>query len=79
MDTQTPQYADLPDAAKIANIVIDRLGGTSATARLCEVKPPSVSDWRHSGIPKDKLKILRLTRPDVFEGIDPDPKPDATH
>ncbi|WP_208280132.1 hypothetical protein [Massilia oculi] len=49
------------------NIIIDRLGGTSETARLCEVKPPSVSEWRKTGIPKAQLKFLRLARPEVFE------------
>lgn len=61
MDTQT------------ANDIIDRLGGTSETARLCEVKPPSVSEWRKNGIPRAQLKFLRLKRPDVFE-----PAPPAT-
>ena len=50
------------------NTVIDRLGGTSETARLCEVKPPSVSEWRKTGIPKARLKFLKLARPEVFEG-----------
>lgn len=58
MDTQDP------------NIIIDRLGGTSETARLCDVKPPSVSDWRKNGIPKAQLKFLKLARPDAFEGLD---------
>lgn len=57
---------------QIANTIIDRLGGTSETARLCDVKPPSVSEWRKSGIPKTQEKYLRLARPDVFEGIDVD-------
>lgn len=57
MDTQT------------ANTIIDRLGGTSETARICEVKPPSVSEWRTAGIPKAQLKFLKLARPDVFEGL----------
>lgn len=63
MDTQNP------------NDIIDRLGGTSETARLCEIKPPSVSDWRKHGIPKAQLKFLRAVRPDVF---DDSPKPAAT-
>lgn len=56
------------------NIIIDRLGGTSETARLCEVKPPSVSEWRKTGIPKAQLKFLRLARPEVFEeGVEQGP------
>jgi hypothetical protein len=54
-----------------ANTIIDRLGGTSETARLCEVKPPSVSEWRKNGIPRAQLKFLRLKRPDVFEPASP--------
>lgn len=46
--------------------IIERLGGTIAVARLCEVKPPSVSDWKKNGIPKARLMFLRLARPDVF-------------
>jgi hypothetical protein len=57
------------------NTIIDRLGGTSETARLCEVKPPSVSEWRKTGIPKAQMKYLRLARPDVF--VDPPPLDDT--
>ena len=48
------------------NKIIDALGGTNATARLCEVAPGSVSDWRKTGIPKARLMFLKLARPDVF-------------
>lgn len=68
MDTENP------------NLIIDRLGGTSETARLCEVKPPSVSEWRHKGIPKAQLKFLKAVRPDVFSEVcaaDPAPQPQA--
>lgn len=34
--------------------IIDALGGTSAVARLMNVKAPSVSGWRKTGIPDDK-------------------------
>ena len=55
MDTENPNH------------IIDALGGTSETARICEVKPPSVSEWRKTGIPKAQLKFLKLARPDVFD------------
>lgn len=61
-----------------SNTIIDRLGGTSETARLCDVKPPSVSEWRKTGIPKAQLKFLRLARPDVFDGLEPSPQ-EPTH
>ena len=49
-----------------ASDIIDALGGTSLTARLCRVKDPSVSEWRRTGIPKARLMFLKLARPDVF-------------
>lgn len=54
------------------NTIIDSLGGTSATARLCEVQPPSVSEWRKNGIPKTQLRVIKLLRPDLFPQ---EPKP----
>lgn len=50
-----------------ANQIIDALGGTFAVARLCNVRPPSVSEWRRTGIPAARLQFLRLARPEVFE------------
>lgn len=52
-----------------ASTVIDRLGGTTAVAKLCECKPPSVHQWRNDGIPKYRLQFLRLARPEVFDGL----------
>lgn len=54
---------------QFANTVIDRLGGTSAVARICECKPPSVHQWRTDGIPKPRLQFLRLAHPEAFEGL----------
>lgn len=51
---------------KNANDVIDKLGGTGATARLCETSPGAVSQWRRDGIPPARLMYLKLARPDVF-------------
>lgn len=53
-----------------ADEVIDALGGTFRVAEMCEVRPPSVSEWRKRGIPKARLLFLRLARPDVFVGED---------
>ena len=50
-----------------ANKIIDALGGTAAVARMCNVRPPSVSEWRRNGIPDARLQFLRLARPDVFD------------
>ena len=57
--------------ASHASQVSDRLGGTSATAALCEIKPASVSEWRHSGIPKARVMYLKLLRPEVFYSLAP--------
>ena len=46
--------------------IIDKLGGTTAVARLCKVRSPSVSEWRNRGIPTARLQFLELLRPDVF-------------
>lgn len=70
MDSQATKYDGLSPEARFANIVIDRLDGTSAAARLCDVQPPSVSEWRKTGIPKAQLKFLKLARPEVFTGLD---------
>lgn len=55
------------DEKELACKVIDGLGGTSATARLCDIKVPSVCQWRHDGIPKPWLKYFKAIRPDLFE------------
>ncbi|MDN2710644.1 hypothetical protein O0880_14560 [Janthinobacterium sp. SUN118] len=52
--------------------IIDALGGTSKTARLCGVKDPSVSEWRKEGIPPARLMFLRLARPKVFASLETD-------
>jgi hypothetical protein len=46
--------------------IIQRLGGTVAVARICRVKPPSVSEWKADGIPPARRQFLELLRPDVF-------------
>lgn len=47
--------------------IIDRLGGTTEVARICQIKPPSVSEWRSSGIPSARRQFLALLRPEAFE------------
>lgn len=48
--------------------IIDQLGGTAEVARLCNVKQPSVSEWRRNGIPPARLQYLRLLKPEIFAG-----------
>jgi hypothetical protein len=54
------------DAGKI----IDKIGGTTAVARLCDLTTGAVSQWRSAGIPKAWRKFLRAVRPDVFAEAD---------
>lgn len=49
--------------------IIDALGGTAAVARLCQVKKPSVSEWRKKGIPSARRMYLEAVRPDVFVSL----------
>lgn len=44
--------------------IIDSLGGTNAVARICKVKPGSVSCWRKYGIPDARKQTLALIFPD---------------
>lgn len=45
--------------------LIDRMGGTVAVARLCEVRPQAVTQWRRAGIPHPRRMYLAVMRPDV--------------
>lgn len=48
--------------------IIELLGGTSEVARLCQIKPASVSEWKSRGrIPSARLMYLKLLRPDLFK------------
>lgn len=67
MNAQTKLH---PDSA-----LITQLGGTFAVARMCEVRPPSVSGWRRTGIPRARRQYLQLLRPDVFGAPANDPQP----
>ncbi|PYD05917.1 hypothetical protein DND90_21490 [Pseudomonas syringae pv. maculicola] len=53
-----------------ASVIIEALGGTFRVAELCEVRPPSVSDWKKHGIPRARMMFLRVARPEVFKALD---------
>jgi len=38
--------------------IIDLLGGTGKVAKMCDVAPAAVSQWRIRGIPADKYMVL---------------------
>lgn len=51
------------------DLVVDRMGGTSYVAGLCEIDPSAVSQWRkRKAIPRHWLKYLRGACPDAFLG-----------
>ncbi len=49
--------------------IIDRLGGTTEVARICQIKPPSVSEWRSTGIPPARRQFLALLCPEAFADV----------
>ncbi|SFI76273.1 hypothetical protein [Nitrosomonas sp. Nm34] len=46
--------------------IIDKLGGTSATAKLLKISSQAVSKFRKTGIPEARLMYLQAIRPDLF-------------
>ncbi|WEE76642.1 helix-turn-helix domain-containing protein [Comamonas testosteroni] len=53
-----------------ATKVIDALGGTFAVARIFDIKPPSVSDWKKDGIPRARVMYLKAAYRKALVGID---------
>ena len=50
-----------------ASEIIDRLGGTFGVAKLFNLAPPSVSEWKaKEKIPEARMMFLRVARPEVF-------------
>lgn len=46
--------------------LIKKLGNTFAVAKMFGIKPPSVSEWKKSGIPSARRMYLEVIRPDLF-------------
>lgn len=47
--------------------VIEKLGGTCEVARICRIKPASVSEWKQKDqIPPARLMYLEVAYPAVF-------------
>ena len=56
--------------------LLQLLGGTGKVAKLCEVEPAAVSQWKKNGIPREQLLFLAariekeshglVTRKDLF-------------
>lgn len=67
-----PQTEVSPDAGASPfsdSEIIDALGGTMAVAKICEVRGPSVSEWRYNGIPRARRQYLRLLYPRLFQAV----------
>lgn len=47
--------------------IIDKLGGTVAVARICNVSSQAVSKWRIDGIPEARIMYIKLLNPDLFQ------------
>jgi DNA-binding transcriptional regulator YdaS (Cro superfamily) len=50
------------------NEIITILGGTGKVAKLCNVSPPAVAQWRKNGIPKDRLIFVAALIEKLSEG-----------
>lgn len=59
MDKQTDNLTD--------SQIIDRLGGSVAVASICQIRSPSVSEWRRNGIPAARRQYLELLHPRAFD------------
>jgi DNA-binding transcriptional regulator YdaS (Cro superfamily) len=56
--------------------LLQLLGGTAKVAKMCEVEPAAVSQWKKNGIPREQLLFLAariekeshglVTRQDLF-------------
>lgn len=68
---EADQTAAAPAALHPDAIVIERLGGSTATSRLCggRASSQSVSYWKRKGIPPGWRAYLNLLRPRAFDGV----------
>lgn len=64
-------------STKSSNL-IDCLGGTTAVARMFNISPPSVHEWRARGIRTDRLIELARRMGREISSLD-DLKPDRWH
>ena len=55
-----------------ATSVIEALGGVAEVARIFKIAMPSVSNWKHEGIPDARMMYLKVAYADKLKGIDLD-------
>jgi len=49
-------------------LIVKRLGGPSATARMFTISDAAVQQWKANGLPEARELYLRYTRPEVLVG-----------
>jgi DNA-binding transcriptional regulator YdaS (Cro superfamily) len=49
--------------------IISLLGGTKVVAKMCNVAPPAVTQWRTRGIPHGQLVFLAATLEKQSHGL----------
>jgi len=47
--------------------IIDALGGTTKVAAIFNLKKPSISKWRITGIPESRKMYLKVVYPNLFQ------------
>ena len=55
------------------SLIVDRLDGNAAVAKMFRISSQAVSKWRNTGIPGARRMYLEATRPEVFADIDAAP------
>ena len=65
-----PKIVELKKARNVKNLSLfnalcSELGGITRISDICECTPPSVSGWKHYGIPKARLMYLQLAYPNL--------------
>ena len=53
-----------------ATKIIEALGDTAEVARLFDVRMPSVSAWKKTGIPKARMMYLKVAHASALAGVD---------
>jgi hypothetical protein len=49
--------------------MIDRIGGTNATAKIMNKSLSVVSQWRRNSIPADCLELIRYRKPKIYKEV----------
>jgi len=50
-------------------ILIDLLGGTNKVAKMCDVAPAAVAQWKNNGIPHGQLLFLAARIEEQSNGL----------